>query len=142
VRYHRPLIAAAAGAVALLGAFTAAGSAQAAPQPAQRSLYAPSALVLTFGHGEGSSATVQRAVTLRCRPNGGDHPSVGSACAELTAVGGNFATLAGEDGPCTREYNPVTVTASGVWRGRHTTYRGTFSNPCTLLRAKGTVFQF
>jgi|SRR5215216_3155371 len=133
VRYQRSLLAAVAG-LALLGTFAPA-------QPAQASLYAPTALVLGLGYGEDTDY-VQRAVTLRCNPNGGDHPDVDGACTALNQVQGDFVALAGEDGACTREYRPVTVTVNGVWRGRHTHYRATYSNRCMLIRGKGTVFEF
>jgi len=152
VRYHYRLLTAAAGFLALLGIAAAAphpARAASGPAPhaahvveaAQRSLYAPSALVLSLGYGE-DARSVQRAVMLRCTPLGGDHPGVAAACAALDEVDGDFAALSGESGACTREYNPVTVTVDGVWRGRHTHYRATFSNPCMLVRAKGPVFEF
>jgi Subtilisin inhibitor-like len=133
VRYQRSLLAAVAG-LALLGTFAPA-------QPAQASLYPPTALVLSVGYGEDTDS-VRRAVTLRCNPDGGDHPDVASACTALNQVDGDFIALAGEDGVCTREYRPVTVTANGVWRGQHTHYRATYSNRCMLIRGKGTVFEF
>jgi len=148
VRYHQRLLVAAAGFLALLGIAAAAPPAQAASRTAphqsgaaQRSLYAPSALVLSLGYGE-DARSVQRAVMLRCTPRGGDHPNVTAACAALGEVDGDFTALSGDSGACTREYNPVTVTVDGVWRGRHTHYGGTFSNPCMLVRAKGPVFEF
>ena len=107
VRYQRPLLAGALG-LALLGALAPASAAQAKPEPAPFGLYAPTALVLSLGYGADTD-TVQRAVTLRCAPSGGNHPNVADACAELTDVDGDFAALAGRDGPCTREYQPVTV---------------------------------
>lgn len=64
------------------------GSALAAPAAAPTSLYAPSALVLTVGHGE-TAATVNaaRAVTLNCAPTpSGTHPAAARACAELRAA--------------------------------------------------------
>ena len=151
MRNHQRLLTAAAGFLALLGIVAAAphpARAASGPRPqahqaeaAQRSLYAPSALVLSLGYGE-DARRVQRAVMLRCTPGGGDHPDVAAACAALDEVDGDFTALSGESGACTREYNPVTVTVDGVWRGRHTHYRATFSNPCMLVRAKGPVFEF
>lgn len=151
VRYQR-LLSTAASCLALFGALATAPAAQAAPATAQAapaaagqakafSLYPPSALVLSIGYGENTD-TVQRAVMLRCRPHGGDHPNVPAACAALDQVGGDLAALSGEPGMCTREYRPVTVVVNGVWQGRRTSYRETFSNPCVLIRAKGPVFEF
>lgn len=132
MRYHRSLIAGALG-LAMLGI--------AAPAPAQASLYPPSALVLGLSYGE-TPETVQRAALLRCNPDGGDHPNVEEACAALNEVDGNFSMLSGEDGICTKEYRPVTVTVSGVWRGKLTEYSRVFPNRCMLIQAKGPVFEF
>lgn len=137
MRYHRSLIA---GAVGL----AAAGMLGAAPAQAEHAtfgLYAPTALVLSLSYGE-NPQTVQRAVTLRCEPAGGDHPDVDTACAELASVRGNFSWLSGEDGVCTKEYRPVTVAATGVYRGHATEYSRVFPNHCMMVRAKGPVFDF
>src|SRR5690606_6993499 len=109
----------AAGALALSG--LAATSAHAAPaKPA--SLYAPSALVLTVAQGEDPlTATVKRAVTLTCAPGAeGTHPAPEAACAELESVGGQFTALArtSPDRMCTRQWDPVVITAHGVWHGQ------------------------
>ncbi|CAM5300946.1 subtilase-type protease inhibitor [Streptomyces narbonensis] len=146
MRYFRTLGATAfatATGLALVGAaFT--GTASAAPE----SLYAPSALVMTIGEGEGpSSGTVVRAVTLSCAPTAsGTHPDPEAACAELASADGDFASLTDlrEDRPCTREWNPVTVTGDGVWEGRRVSWSATYGNPCELRArtAEGAVFAF
>ncbi|MEU2116331.1 SSI family serine proteinase inhibitor [Streptomyces sp. NPDC016459] len=146
MRYFHTLGATAfatATGLALIGsAFT--GTAQAAPA----SLYAPSALVLTIGEGEDpASASVTRAVTLTCAPTpSGSHPAPEEACAELEAADGDFTSLTdSEDGnPCTREWNPVTITGDGVWQGRRVTWSATYGNPCELRArtADGAVFAF
>jgi Subtilisin inhibitor-like len=133
VRYQRSLLAAVAG-LALFGTLAPATAAQA-------SIYPPTALVVSLGYGENTDI-VHRAVTLRCNPNGGDHPDVDGACTALNQVDGDFIALSGEGGVCTREYRPVTVIVNGVWRGQHTHYRATYSNRCMLIRSKGTVFEF
>ena len=126
-------------AAAVCGPLT--GAALAEPAGAA-GLYAPSALVLTLGHGE-SAATVtpERAVTLTCAPTpSGTHPAAPLACAELRAVGGDFDALgAGSDALCTREYNPVVVTVDGVWRGKRVSYERTFANEC-VKSSYGTSF--
>ena len=38
------------------------------------------------------------------------------------------------------EYDPVTVTATGLWRGTPVRYRHTFSNTCVLHTETGPVF--
>src|SRR5215217_2270328 len=64
-----------------------AGAAVAAPVAAPSGLYAPSALVLTTGHGDtAATVTPERAVTLTCAPTAsGTHPAASQACAELRA---------------------------------------------------------
>ncbi|TSB31964.1 subtilase-type protease inhibitor [Streptomyces benahoarensis] len=109
-------------------------------------LYAPTALVLTVGHGEHRADTaVQRAVTLSCTPKAsGTHPLPAAACSRLRAVGGEFdrVTRTDDTGVCTREWDPVVVTADGVWQGRRVTYTHTFANSCELRAAANTVFAF
>ncbi|MDH6514619.1 hypothetical protein M2163_008406 [Streptomyces sp. SAI-135] len=128
-------------ATAVCGPLT--GAALAEPAAAQ-GLYAPSALVLTLGHGESAAAvTPERAVTLTCAPtSSGTHPAATAACAELRAAQGDFDALgAGSDAMCTREYDPVVVTVEGVWRGQRVSYERTFANEC-VKSSYGTVFAF
>ncbi|WP_053851097.1 protease inhibitor [Streptomyces sp. NRRL B-24085] len=120
------------------------GAALAEPAAVSPGLYAPSALVLTLGHGENAAtATPERAVTLTCAPTpSGTHPAASPACAELRSAGGDFDALgAGSDAVCTREYAPVVVTVDGVWRGERVSYERTFSNEC-VKNSYGTVFAF
>ncbi|MEV0176361.1 subtilase-type protease inhibitor [Streptomyces sp. NPDC050803] len=118
-----------------------AGAAPAAPA----SLYAPSALVLTVGHGESAAlALPERAVTLSCAPTPtGTHPAAVEACAELRGTGGDFDALEATEGVlCTREYDPVVVTAEGVWQGQRLSYERTFSNECMRNSLGASVFAF
>ncbi|MFJ9637694.1 subtilase-type protease inhibitor [Streptomyces sp. NPDC101178] len=135
MRHNRHAIFATAAASALVFGGLAATSAHAAPAKAE-SLYAPSALVLTVAQGEDPlTATVQRAVTLSCAPTaGGTHPAPEAACAELDTVGGQFTALArtSPDRMCTRQWNPVTITAHGVWHGKRVTFSTTYGNACEL----------
>jgi len=101
----------------------------------------PSALTLTLAQGPNADP-VLRAVQLRCDPHGGDHPNTARACQQIALVEGDFTRLRGESGMCTLQYQPVTVTASGTWRGELVSYQETFSNHCTLLRTRGVVFDF
>ncbi|HZF91720.1 subtilase-type protease inhibitor [Streptomyces sp.] len=117
------------------------GTAQAAPA----TLYAPSALVLTVGHGEtATGVTPERAVTLSCAPRpSGTHPDPVSACAELRRVGGDFTALESESGiVCTRQYDPVVVTVDGVWQGRRVSYERTFANECVMNASATSVYAF
>ncbi|MFV0132263.1 protease inhibitor [Streptomyces sp. HMX87] len=122
-----------------------AGAALAGPGSAPASLYAPSALVLTVGHGESAAeATPMRAVTLSCAPTAsGTHPDPEQACAELRGAGADLHALtARDDVMCTKEYNPVVVTVEGVWQGRRVSDERTFANPCVKNAHSATVFTF
>ncbi|TXL88658.1 subtilase-type protease inhibitor [Streptomyces sp. IB2014 016-6] len=109
-------------------------------------LYAPSALVLTVTDGaDHKSGTVRRAVTLSCAPSpSGSHPDAVTACAELKKNGAKFdaITTSATNRVCTKEWEPVTVTADGVWEGRRVDYAHTFSNSCAMDGGRGTVFTF
>lgn len=126
-------------AAAVCGPLT--GAAVAAPS----SLYAPSALVLTTGHGtDAATATPERAVTLNCAPSAsGTHPAAAQACAELRGAGGDFDALApSADVWCTKLYDPVVVTVEGVWQGKRVSYEHTFGNPCMRDAYGASVFAF
>ncbi|MDI9888901.1 subtilase-type protease inhibitor [Streptomyces sp. HNM0645] len=128
-------------AFALLG--STAGVAYGAPA----SLYAPSALVLTTAHGESATTGPEHAVVLTCAPGAtGTHPDSEGACAALAQVKGEFGSLAeisrGQPRFCTREYNPVTVTARGVWQGMRVNYEHTFANECVKNTEGAAVFAF
>ncbi|MEU6371037.1 protease inhibitor [Streptomyces sp. NPDC046931] len=121
-----------------------AGSALAAPN-APASLYAPSALVLTTGHGQSTAtATPQRAVTLTCAPGAsGTHPAASDACADLRAVNGDLDALRARDGVlCTKLYDPVVVTVQGVWQGKRVDYERTFANECVKSSYGTALFAF
>ncbi|MEU5807941.1 MULTISPECIES: subtilase-type protease inhibitor [unclassified Streptomyces] len=135
----------AAMALTALTALAWPGTADAAPTGTE-SVYAPSALVLVVSTGaDPGYATPLRAVTLSCSPSPrGTHPSPAAACAELRAHADRLDVLA-EPLPnvdCTREWNPMTVTADGVWKGRRISYSYTFANPCALRHSSGTLFDF
>ncbi|MET9441126.1 subtilase-type protease inhibitor [Streptomyces sp. NPDC006610] len=121
------------------------GAAQAAPGTAPASLHAPSALVLTVGHGEtAATSTPERAVTLSCAPRpSGTHPNAVGACADLRAADGDLGTLQSTPGVwCTREYEPVVVTVDGVWQGRYVSYERTFANECEKNTYGTSIFAF
>ncbi|WP_406304362.1 subtilase-type protease inhibitor [Streptomyces sp. NBC_00879] len=156
MRYIRNTVAAVATASALVLTGTAAtGAAQAAQptqptqQPAQaKSLYAPSALVLTIGMGEtAETATVSRAVTLTCAPRpDGTHPAAAAACTELFIVDGQFSALGEKTSHkmCTRQWNPVVISAQGVWQGKRVDWSAMYGNPCEMegSMGDGSVFNF
>ncbi|MGW7256739.1 subtilase-type protease inhibitor [Streptomyces sp. NPDC054834] len=129
-------------AVTVCGPLT--GAAVAAPGSAPSSLYAPSALVLTIGHGESAlTATPERAVTLSCAPTAsGTHPAAPQACADLRGAGGDLNSLKSRDDVfCTKLYDPVVVTVEGVWQGKRVSYEHTFGNAC-VKDTYGSVFAF
>ncbi|MFF5438364.1 subtilase-type protease inhibitor [Streptomyces achromogenes] len=130
-------------AAAVCGPLT--GAAVAAPGAAPASLYAPSALVLTTGHGnDAATATAERAVTLSCAPTAtGTHPAPAEACAELRGLDGDLDALKPADGVmCTKVYDPVVVTLQGVWQGQRVSYEHTFGNTCMRDAAGGSLFAF
>ncbi|KOU43326.1 alkaline protease inhibitor [Streptomyces sp. WM6373] len=135
----------AAMALTALTALAWPGTAGAAPAGTQ-SLYAPSSLVLSVTAGpDADTGTVLRAVTLVCAPRpGGTHPNPAAACRELRAAGSQLDPLAAPaaDAVCTREWDPMTVTADGVWQGRRLNYTYTFANPCGLRNTAGALFGF
>ncbi|WKX69592.1 subtilase-type protease inhibitor [Streptomyces sp. XD-27] len=135
------------GAALTMSCLVAAGSTANAEPAKPRSLYAPSALVLTIGSGDDAkTATVQRAVTLNCRPKaGGTHPDASGACAALYGVDGRFAELPTPESDgraCTKDYRPIVVTAQGVWDGRRVDYSRTYGNACTMESLRSVVFSF
>ncbi|WP_329117446.1 subtilase-type protease inhibitor [Streptomyces sp. NBC_01353] len=135
--------------LALIG--IAASPAQAEPVPstaAPTGLYPPSALVLAIGRGEDvATATVARAVTLNCAPTpSGTHPAPELACADLTSVDGDLAelTVAWSNSPCTKIWDPVTLTGDGVWEGKRISWTATYGNACEMNvgMARSSVFSF
>ncbi|MGW7792383.1 protease inhibitor [Streptomyces tricolor] len=130
-------------AAAVCGPLT--GAAVAAPGAAPSSLYAPSALVLTTGHGnDAATATPERAVTLSCAPTAsGTHPAPADACAELRGVRGELDALKpSDDVMCTKVYDPVVITVQGVWQGKRVSYERTFGNACMRDAVGGSLFAF
>ncbi|WP_461014964.1 subtilase-type protease inhibitor [Streptomyces daliensis] len=113
--------------------------------PAATSLFAPSALTLTVARGERAETTVPlRAVTLSCRPTAtGTHPAPAAACGQLRAAQGDFDALPGRGrSVCTKIYDPVVVTAEGVWEGERVRYERTYANSCVLRSEGMSVFSF
>ncbi|ARF54611.1 subtilase-type protease inhibitor [Streptomyces gilvosporeus] len=136
------------GAALVLGSLATTAQAADAPVHSIRSggLYAPTELVLTVGQGETrATATVERAVTLSCMPGAtGSHPNPKAACAQLRSASGDFAkvTGTGTERLCTKIWNPVVVTADGVWEGRRVSYTYTYANSCMMNAAQQSVFRF
>ncbi|MFF3541237.1 SSI family serine proteinase inhibitor [Streptomyces platensis] len=96
-------------------------------------------LVLTMS---GAGNTWTRGVRLSCPDIHRRHPHAGAACDALTWARGDLDALPGEPHTCTREYDPVTATATGTWRGVPVNWRKVFPNACTMDSATGAVFRF
>ncbi|WP_371680714.1 subtilase-type protease inhibitor [Streptomyces sp. NBC_01276] len=128
---HRLATVSAAALLCLAGT---TGLAEAKPA----SPYAPSAMVFTVAQGDGAAigGTVLRAAVLSCAYTAeGTHPTPRAACDALNATGGELGhLLAAPDAGrvCPMLYDPVTVTADGVWRGSRVAWKHTFSNACEM----------
>ncbi|MEO3978711.1 subtilase-type protease inhibitor [Streptomyces sp. CAU 1734] len=144
-RSVRGTIAAGAAVAALAGAMAGTAEAGALP-PGYGAGWDPSALVLSMAYRTPpASGAGVRTATLNCAPApGGTHPRPAVACAELRSAGGDFTALpsALPYTTCTREWNPVTVTANGVWEGRRVDWSARFNNGCEMVASLGgeTVF--
>ncbi|MFZ3572005.1 SSI family serine proteinase inhibitor [Streptomyces sp. BH097] len=124
---------AAAALLSLAAAAPAAGAVTTGPEQ-------PREVFLTVS---GSDRTWTRAVHLNCVPRpSGEHPHAAEACAALEAAGGDLDALPVEQQLCTQVYDPVTVEATGTYRGRAIAWRKTFGNTCTMEASTGPVFRF
>ncbi|WP_267243317.1 subtilase-type protease inhibitor [Streptomyces sp. PR69] len=129
------LAAAALIAVTATAAGTAAGHAATDPPPDRRP-----GLWLTVSDPE---RTWLRGVLLTCHPEpSGPHPDAVGACEAVSEAEGDFARLPGDPQICTKEYDPVTARAVGVWKGQTVAWQKTYPNPCELDAATGAVFRF
>lgn len=77
--------------------------------------------------------------TLTCPPDGGSHPNPAVACEQLGQADGRVEAIPDDPGPCTLEFNPVVVAASGTWNGEPRSFKQEFSNRCVAGRATGGV---
>ncbi len=83
-----------------------------------------------------------RTAFLTCEPTGGSHPFATDACQELSNVKGDFNQLSGGHSICQLDHRPVTLIATGNWRGQPVTFEKTYSNECVAKAATGKVFSF
>ncbi|MET7338984.1 SSI family serine proteinase inhibitor [Nonomuraea sp. NPDC005650] len=109
-----------------------------APLPAQAAAV-PNGLFLSV---TGNGGTWLRAIVIQCPLRADQHPYGALTCALLTAVDGNIDRLPGNPHPCTRQNDPVTATATGIWQNRRVNWQKTFSNACVLDAATSPVFHF
>ncbi|WP_326829048.1 subtilase-type protease inhibitor [Streptosporangium sp. NBC_01810] len=101
------------------------------------------ALVLTASQGP-VILPPARAVVLQCSPiGGGTHPNAREACTALEPANGDVRKLKPSPGSlCPLNYEPVTVSAVGVWNSRFTMSSRTFGNSCQMHNALGVVGSF
>ncbi|MER7708407.1 SSI family serine proteinase inhibitor [Kitasatospora sp. NPDC097605] len=100
-------------------------------------------LRLTVAHGPNPGSGMPHVVTLDCPPDSvTTHPDPFTACRLLDSVNGDLAQLNVDPGVCNDLYDPYTVTATGVYRGRQLAFQQTYGNHCVLLRTTGAFFDF
>ncbi|MEU8385132.1 SSI family serine proteinase inhibitor [Streptosporangium sp. NPDC048865] len=110
------------------------------PFPDVRPPYNARALVLSLARGSKPLPVAGHALLLCDRP-GGTHPDAVRACEALAEVRGDPARLRPRTGvACTLQYDPVTVTASGIWNSRFIRFERTYGNSCALRAATGGIF--
>ncbi|WP_017238174.1 SSI family serine proteinase inhibitor [Streptomyces sp. SS] len=100
-------------------------------------------LQLTAARTEGETEVIGY-VWLDCPASGRPaHPHREAACHALDAVNGDFDRLNAEpNATCTAEHAPVTLTASGTYKGRTVDWTKTYDNNCEATRITGAVFYF
>ena len=138
-----------AGAALGAGLATPAMAEPAPPQSsAQRSAQAADpanaptrAVTISIEPGTGSGNPT-KTVDVDCRSVSGSHPHADTVCAALERVGGDITALQPRaDVACSMLYDPVTVTASGIWDGRQFWLRRTFGNRCQMEAVEGDLFK-
>ncbi|WP_406231079.1 SSI family serine proteinase inhibitor [Nocardia sp. NBC_01009] len=120
--------------VAIAASATSGACATAEPEQSK------SMLDLVVSSGERPNPDGQP-ITLTCEPAGGTHEHPEVACAALDRVNGSFDDLAADStAACIQIYDPVTVTATGTWRGVPVQWQRTFANSCELHSGTAGVF--
>lgn len=110
------------------------------PFPSARPPRNARVLVLSLARGDKPLPVAGHALLLCDRP-GGTHPDAVRACEALAEVRGDPARLRPRTGvACTLQYDPVTVTAIGIWNSRFIRFERTYGSPCALRAATGTLF--
>ncbi|GAA2882606.1 hypothetical protein GCM10010517_45740 [Streptosporangium fragile] len=126
-----PVVPRPGGSIELLGPF------QQTPGKASRGT---KTLVLSIARGE-RALPASRFALLACDSPNDTTSSLAKACEALEGAGGDPAGLKPLQGmACTLQYEPVTVTATGIWNRRFVRFERTFGNPCELRVATGPVF--
>ncbi|GAA2991793.1 SSI family serine proteinase inhibitor [Streptosporangium longisporum] len=101
------------------------------------------AVVLAINQGATISPTT-RVVVLQCTPiRGGTHPKTQNACTALIRVNGDVGKIKPSTKAfCPLIYDPVTISAGGIWDGRFYVSSQTFSNSCVLRNSLGDIAVF
>lgn len=134
-------------AMATLSASPAGADSLGDPRPGASSVsgdeLSARALVLTLTQGS-TVLPSTRAVVLQCSPvGGGTHPKTREACTALEPASGDVRKFKPAAGlVCPLIYDPVTVSAVGVWKSRFTMSSQTFGNGCQMRNALGAVGSF
>jgi len=90
----------------------------------------------------GGSPSSPRVATLTCDPVGGTHPRAAEACAQLAAANGDIKAIPYVPRPCPPIWEPVTVTARGVWRGQVIDYTVREGGVACANVSHGVIFWF
>ncbi|MFD6431805.1 SSI family serine proteinase inhibitor [Streptomyces venezuelae] len=91
----------------------------------------------------GAENTWVRGVLLHCVPEpAGAHPQAAEACEAVALAGGDFDELPDDPRACTKEFDPVTATATGTHDGKPISWHKTYPNACALEADTGVVFRF
>ncbi len=100
----------------------------------------PSVLTLTTT----TNGYAPHVVELTCDPDGGTHPDSQTACMQLSQVDGDVAHLPASQVHifCPMIFQPITVTATGLWRGRTVQFRDEYTNGCERDNRTGMLFRF
>ena len=90
----------------------------------------------------GGTPSSPRVVTLTCDPVGGTHPRAAEACEQLAAANGDIKAVPYVPRPCPPIWEPVTVTARGVWHGQVIDYTVREGGVACANVSHGVIFWF
>ncbi|WP_084516430.1 SSI family serine proteinase inhibitor [Microtetraspora niveoalba] len=99
-------------------------------------------LVVTVAKGDAGTQP-QRFALLSCSSGRGTHPAPTKACPMLEKVGGDPAKLTPDPAvACPMLFEPITVSASGIWDDAYIRFERTYGNACQLRAMTGAIFAF
>lgn len=83
-------------------------------------------------------------VELTCDPVAGTHPDAQLACLQLEQVDGDIANMPGTEAHifCPMIFQPIKVSATGLWRGRTILFQDSYTNSCERDNKTGNLFRF